>query len=427
MAKKESFRELPVIAYATLSRWLAWLEKNHQRDAGIWIKLAKKNRGIRTISYEEAREGALMYGWIDGQIQRWDEDYYLIRCTPRRPASKWSKINREIATGLIRQKKMQPSGMAQVKKARADGRWEAAYDSASTMKVPAELQKLLNRNATARKNFEQLDSANRYAFLYRIQGAKREETRKKHIDRAFEMLKADEVYLPDRRKKSVKKKATTKKKAGRVGDSKVTTSKAATRQAATKKAVTKKMAAKPKKATNRSAHSWIALLRGVNVAGKNKIKMAELREVLSAAGFNNVSTYIQSGNILFTATGTARKLEETVHQQIAKHFGYDVPVLVRPTKFFADIVKHCPYAAEDTQFVHATILKATPKKSLLTSIQKLDFGSDSFRVRKDVVYVCCPNGYGKTRLNNQFFESKLEQPATTRNWKSINKLIELSD
>ena len=214
----ETYRQLEVIPFASKVEWINWLKKNHQQDDGIWIKFAKKQTGIPSISYEDSREGALIFGWIDGQIKSVDDTFYLRRFTPRRPRSNWSKINRKIVEGLIQSEKMAPAGLAEVRAAKADGRWEAAYDSPSTITVPAELMTLLEGSKTAKKNFDNLSSINRYAFLYRIQNAKRAETKTKHIQRAFEMLKRGEVYHPESARK--KKKKAAKKNSKKTGQKK---------------------------------------------------------------------------------------------------------------------------------------------------------------------------------------------------------------
>ena len=206
MAKKEVHKNLAVYPFQDYRAWLNWLKENFDQNDSIWVKLGKKNSGVKSISYEEAREGAIIYGWIDGLINGYDDEYYLIKFSPRRPRSKWSKINRGIAEQLLADGKMEPAGLTQVEAARADGRWESAYDSPGSIKVPPELRKLIDSNKLAKKNFSQLSSANRYAFLYRIQNAKREETRRRHIEKAFEMLKKGEVYHPELKKKAAKKK-----------------------------------------------------------------------------------------------------------------------------------------------------------------------------------------------------------------------------
>lgn len=138
-----------------------------------------------------------MYGWIDGLINKWDEQYYLVRFTQRRPKSNWSKINREIAKGLLTSKKMQPSGKREIEAAKKDGRWDAAYDSSATMEVPPELAKLLRKNSKAKRFFDSISRANRYAFLYRIQTAKKVETTQKWVAKTMEMLERGEVLHPN--------------------------------------------------------------------------------------------------------------------------------------------------------------------------------------------------------------------------------------
>lgn len=212
MGKIETHKNLDVHPFKTYKSWLVWLEKNHRQTEGVWIKHAKKHTGLPTISYEDSREGAIRYGWIDGLINSLDDQFYLRKFTPRRPKSNWSKINREIAETLIEKNSMKPAGIQQVMAAKKDGRWEAAYDSPSTITVPPELQKLIDSDKTATTNFKKLSSANRYAFLYRIQNAKRPETKQKHIDKAFEMLKTDELYHPQTRKRFLTPTTPKKKK-----------------------------------------------------------------------------------------------------------------------------------------------------------------------------------------------------------------------
>jgi uncharacterized protein YdeI (YjbR/CyaY-like superfamily) len=195
----ESHKSLPVHAFRDFGELLQWMETNHAASDGIWIKFARKDSGEASITYEEAREAAIIYGWIDGQKDRYAEPYYLTRFTPRRAKSAWSKINREIAEALIQSGRMHPAGLAQVEAARQDGRWEAAYESQSTMEVPAELQSRLDENPEAKAFFESISRANRYSFLYRIHTAKTEKTRQRHIEKAMEMLAAKQTYHPERK------------------------------------------------------------------------------------------------------------------------------------------------------------------------------------------------------------------------------------
>jgi uncharacterized protein YdeI (YjbR/CyaY-like superfamily) len=180
--------DLPIVPFVSRDAWGAFLEGRHASSEGLWLKIAKKDSGIKSVTYDQAVEVALCYGWIDGQVRRFDEDYYLQRFTPRRPRSKWSKVNREKATKLIETGEMKPSGLREVKRAKADGRWDAAYDSPSTAKVPEDLQRELEKNEQAGKFFSELDGRNKYAILYQIQDAKRSETRARRIAKYVAML-----------------------------------------------------------------------------------------------------------------------------------------------------------------------------------------------------------------------------------------------
>jgi uncharacterized protein YdeI (YjbR/CyaY-like superfamily) len=169
---------------------------NHARASGIWIKVAKRGSGIRSVTHAEAVEVALCYGWIDGQRQRYDDEYFVQRFTPRRPRSIWSKINRDKARELIASGAMQPAGLREVERAQADGRWDAAYASQRNAVVPDELDRRLHTHARARKFFESLDSRNRYAFVHRLLTAKKPETRERRAEQFFEMLKKGETFYP---------------------------------------------------------------------------------------------------------------------------------------------------------------------------------------------------------------------------------------
>jgi uncharacterized protein YdeI (YjbR/CyaY-like superfamily) len=192
----EIHKGLPIHLFANKEEWLDWLENNHADAAGIWIKLAKKGSGLTTVSYEEARDSGLRYGWIDGLINKWDNACYLTRFTPRKAKSVWSKINRGIVEDLIEQKLMHPAGMVHVEAAKADGRWDAAYAGQSTITVPEDFQSALEKNPTAAHFFANLDGANRYAFLYRIHTAAKPETRAARIEKFIAMLNAGDVFHP---------------------------------------------------------------------------------------------------------------------------------------------------------------------------------------------------------------------------------------
>jgi uncharacterized protein YdeI (YjbR/CyaY-like superfamily) len=172
--------ELPTLELPSQQAWEQWLEAHPGAD-GAWLKIAKKDVGVTTVTYEEAVESALCFGWIDGQVRRFDERFYVQRFTPRRRASRWSKINREKAERLIAAGRVRPAGFAQVEAAKTDGRWEAAYDGARTATVPDDLRRALDANPKAAAFFATLSGTDRYAILYRIEDAKRPETRAKRI------------------------------------------------------------------------------------------------------------------------------------------------------------------------------------------------------------------------------------------------------
>jgi uncharacterized protein YdeI (YjbR/CyaY-like superfamily) len=188
--------DLPVVPFASREAWALWLEERHSTSDGLWLKIAKKGSGIDTVTYSEALEVALCYGWIDGQKASFDDRYWLQRFTPRRARSKWSKVNRRKAMELIERDDMKPAGLREVERAKADGRWDAAYDAQSTARVPEDLRRELERNEAAREFFETLNSANRYAILYQIQDAKKPETRARRIEKYVAMLGEGKKIYP---------------------------------------------------------------------------------------------------------------------------------------------------------------------------------------------------------------------------------------
>ncbi|HEX2043243.1 MAG TPA: YdeI/OmpD-associated family protein [Acidimicrobiales bacterium] len=186
----------PVVAFESQAAWEDWLEEHHATANGVWVKMAKKASGIPTVTHPEAVESALCYGWIDGQRNRFDDRWFIQRFTPRRPRSKWSKINRAAAERLIRDGRMRPAGMREVERARADGRWDAAYDAPSAATVPDDLQRALDENPDAATFFATLDRRNRLAVIYRVQDAKRPETRARRIEKFLAMLNAGTKLYP---------------------------------------------------------------------------------------------------------------------------------------------------------------------------------------------------------------------------------------
>ena len=188
--------DLPIIPFETPQDWEVWLNEHHATTKGIWLKLAKKETGIPSLSYAEALDVALCYGWIDGQKASFDDQYWLQKFTPRGPRSIWSKVNCNKVTTLLAEGRMQPAGVRQVELAKADGRWDAAYDSQSKITVPDDFQQALDSNQQAKDFFDTLDSSNRYAILFRIHTAKKPETRLVRIQKFIEMLAKNERIHP---------------------------------------------------------------------------------------------------------------------------------------------------------------------------------------------------------------------------------------
>ncbi|MFD0738545.1 YdeI family protein [Lysobacter koreensis] len=193
--------DLPIELFATSAAWQKWLAA-HPDAPGVWLKIAKKNttghnQAVTSVSYADALDVALCHGWIDGLKRSCDAQYFLQRFTPRRPRSLWSKINVAKVEQLLVAGRMAEAGLREVEAAKADGRWQAAYDSASNMEVPLELASALAKNAKARKCFEQLDKVNRYAFCWRVQTAKKPETRQARVEKFIAMLaRGDKIHAP---------------------------------------------------------------------------------------------------------------------------------------------------------------------------------------------------------------------------------------
>ena len=184
--------ELPILHFENPQAWEKWLAKNHSSSPGAWLQFAKKGSAMQSPSYAEALDVALCYGWIDSQKKSYDESSWLQKFSPRGPKSVWSKINREKVDALIEAGRMKAAGLAAVELAKGDGRWDAAYDSQRTSTVPEDLQAELDRKPKAKAFFAALDSANRYAVLWRIQTAKKPETRARKIATLVEMLERNE-------------------------------------------------------------------------------------------------------------------------------------------------------------------------------------------------------------------------------------------
>jgi len=185
---KPKTTDSPVLLFKCKEDWAAWLEENCGKSAGVWLRIGKKDSGVRSVSYKEALDAALCHGWIDGQKRPEDEKTWLQRFVPRSEKSIWSKINREKALALIAGGEMKAAGLEAIEKAKKNGRWEAAYYSPSGAVVPRDFQEALDGNARAKAFFAQLDRANRYAVLWRIQTVKKAETRARKIREFVEML-----------------------------------------------------------------------------------------------------------------------------------------------------------------------------------------------------------------------------------------------
>ena len=184
------------LSFKAQAPWSAWLAKNHGKSVGVWLRVAKTSTKLPSITYAEAIESALCYGWIDGQRKSDGDEYYLQRFTPRTAKSIWSKINRDKALALIERGAMKAAGLKEVERAKSDGRWERAYDSHKTSVVPDDLQAALDHNPKARAFFPTLSAQNRYAILFRIQTAKKPETRIKRIQTFVAMLERHETIHP---------------------------------------------------------------------------------------------------------------------------------------------------------------------------------------------------------------------------------------
>ena len=189
-------RDLPVIAFKSQQALDAWLTSQPTQSKGLWLKLAKKSSRIASVSKPEAIDTALCHGWIDGQLDSFDDNYWLIRFTPRQSTSKWSEKNRARALQLVELGRMQPAGLNEIERAKQDGRWKAAYAPQSTAQVPDDLRAALAKNKKAKGFFETLDGTNRYAILHRIHNARKAETRTARIEKFLTMLTEGKTIYP---------------------------------------------------------------------------------------------------------------------------------------------------------------------------------------------------------------------------------------
>lgn len=186
--------ELPIRSFASVASFEKWLHANHARSPGLWLRFFKKPAARKTLTHKEALDVALCYGWIDGQLKTFDDTSYLHKFTPRGARSVWSKVNRERVERLTKENRMHAAGLAAVAAAKKDGRWEKAYDPQSTMEMPADFLKALAKNKKAKAFFDTLDRANRYSIAWRLQTAKKPETRQKRLDAIVAMLGEEEKF-----------------------------------------------------------------------------------------------------------------------------------------------------------------------------------------------------------------------------------------
>ena len=186
--------DLPVIPFASQALWEQWLDQNHTVSKGIWLQMFKKNSGIASVNYAQALDVALCYGWIDGQLKSIDGLSYMQRFTPRRPKSIWSKRNIEHIARLITEGRMKPAGLKEAESAKSDGRWEVAYDGQGSMNLPSDFLEELTKHSEAFIFYESLNKANKYAIAWRIQTARRPETKEKRMKEILEMLARKEKF-----------------------------------------------------------------------------------------------------------------------------------------------------------------------------------------------------------------------------------------
>ncbi len=192
----QSYKNIQVCEFVDIGDWRNWLEDNYAQTEGVWLKIAKKGAPTKTITYEEARESALCYGWIDSVPNKLDESFYPLKVTPRRKGSVWSRVNVELCEAYIRDGKMTSAGLREINLAQADGRWENAYGGRIDTKLPPDLEQALLSSPKAKETFETTNNTNRNAIIYNVSTAKRPETRLRRIQNYISMLEKGEVPFP---------------------------------------------------------------------------------------------------------------------------------------------------------------------------------------------------------------------------------------
>ena len=192
---------LEIEQFGDQASWDKWLTLNGARSSGVWLKIAKAAAQRTTVTKQQAIESAIAHGWIDGQLGACDAEFFLVRFTPRRPGSKWSAVNVQTAERLVRENRMTPAGLREIEAAKSDGRWASAYAGQRTAEPPADLMKALRASPKAKREFDALDRANRYSIFYRVQDAKKPETRAKRIATYIAMLECGQALHPKRARK----------------------------------------------------------------------------------------------------------------------------------------------------------------------------------------------------------------------------------
>ncbi|GAB5403013.1 MAG: hypothetical protein Aurels2KO_12440 [Aureliella sp.] len=375
MKQKLQHKGLDVYWFKTPKSFSTWLTRNVDQAESIWLMFAKKGSGERSISYIDARDTALCFGWIDGLINAYSDAFCLRKFSHRRPRSQWSKINRDVASELIRTGAMQPSGLAEVEAARADGRWDAAYDSSRTITVPDDLAALLDGNPAAKKRFDAASRTERYGHLIRLQTAKRPETRARRLRQTFEH------YCES-------------------GSS---------------------------AATKPTGRRVLFLLRGVNVGGKNRIKMANLKEAVTSETLADVTTVLQSGNVVARTTQAIDKATADFARRVKKDLGVDADVFSRSHAEWTNLISQNPFASEDLSKVHVTLLDRKVRKRDIDKLQEYVRPGEQYSGRGQTIYFYLPDGMSKTKLTSSLLESKLDCRTTSRNWKTVMRLKDLLD
>lgn len=388
----------PTLTFSNVAEWDAWLAKHHARSGAVLLRIPKqKGSGL---TYSRALDAALAWGWIDSQKRALDASAWLQRFSPRTPKSPWSKINRARAEALMASGAMKSAGLKEVERARADGRWERAYDGSRTAEVPPELAAALAANPRARTSFDALDRANRYAILWRVQDAKKEETRTRRIEQFVALCAAGKTLHPPREKKA--------------------------RSATDAKIKPVPATARAPKSTSKAAR-YALLLRGVNVGTKNSLPMATLRGLLTRLGCTAVQTYVQSGNAVFDTTLSEAALTKAVEDALAAQMGRPIATTLRTLEELQSIVERNPFVAVATKpaYLCVTFLSHAPTKAEVAPLRAQSWEPERVEVIGRDIYSWHPNGQARSPLAVALGKLRLRGAVTTRNWNTVQKLIEL--